>query len=252
MRTVHRRRNSGRLRPGRRLRRDRPGPSTVEGRQRTRRTCPSATSYRAPCSSAGTSSATAAVTMHLLRLAGERGQPAASLRVQLGEDVVEHQHRLGPVRAEQLVRPQPQRQRVRPGLAVAGVALRHPAAEREDQVVAVRADQRHPALHLGRPQPRQLGEQRGLQQVRGRLAGRQRLPQRARVRGLRRAAAAGDLLVRRRHVRGERPDQGEPAGQQLGAVPGQVAVPHVQRAQVARRRRPGAPSRPSSAARRAA
>ncbi len=56
------------------------------------------------------------------------------------------EHRLDAVGAQQVVRGQPQRQRERPGLAVAGVALGRQLAQGQGQVVAVRADQGDAAL----------------------------------------------------------------------------------------------------------
>ena len=90
----------------------------------------------------------------LLGAADQLGQPVPAAGVQLGEDVVEDQHRLDAVGAQQVVRGQPQRQREGPGLAVAGVPLGGQVAEGQRQVVAVRADQRDTAFDLGRPAPR--------------------------------------------------------------------------------------------------
>ena len=94
------------------------------------------------------------------------------LVVELGKDVVEQQHRvarrtgIGP---QQLETAQPQRQRGRPRLAVAGVAAHRQLTDGQVDVVAVRSDEVHPALELGRPHPVQFGEQGG-------LAGRRRRP----------------------------------------------------------------------------
>ena len=85
-----------------------------------------------PRSASGTSSATAAVTSTCSASATSSASCAAPLGVELGEHVVEDQHRVVAVGAQQVVGRQPQRQRERPGLAVAGVALdrqRRPEAE---------------------------------------------------------------------------------------------------------------------------
>ena len=49
------------------------------------------------------------------------GEPVPATRVQLGEHVVKDQHRVLPPGSQQVEAGQPQRQRQRPGLAVAGV-----------------------------------------------------------------------------------------------------------------------------------
>ncbi len=77
---------------------------------------------RAPASIAGTSSSTAAVTSTCSAPATSSASWAAAVAVELGEDVVEDQDRVVAVGAQQVVGRQPQRQRERPGLAVAGVA----------------------------------------------------------------------------------------------------------------------------------
>ena len=61
---------------------------------------------------------------------------------------------------QELVGPQPQRQRVRPGLTVAGVPLGRQLTEVEQQVVAVRPDERLPALDLARAGAAELGGHR--------------------------------------------------------------------------------------------
>ena len=66
---------------------------------------------------------------HLLGAGDEVGEPFPAVGVELGEHVVEDQDRVVALGAQQVVRRQPQRERVRPGLAVAGVAA-WPAAGR--------------------------------------------------------------------------------------------------------------------------
>ena len=115
---------------------------------------PRVTSKRPPASSAGTSSGTAAVTSTCSAGGDHLGQPAPAPVVQLGEDVVQDQHRLVAVGPQQVVGGQPEGQRERPRLAVAGVAAcAGSSPSRQHQVVAVRADQGHAAFELGGAQP---------------------------------------------------------------------------------------------------
>ena len=95
--------------------------------------------------------------------AGDLGERAAAAGVELGEDVVEDEDGLDVVVAQQPVGRQPERERERPRLAVARVALGGPVAEAQLEVVAVRADEAHAALHLLAAHPRQRLQQRGLQ-----------------------------------------------------------------------------------------
>ena len=76
---------------------------------------------RRPCSCSGTSAPTAAVTSTCSAALTPRGQPLPPGGVELGEHVVQDQHRLDAVGAEQAEAAQLQGQRERPGLAVAGV-----------------------------------------------------------------------------------------------------------------------------------
>ena len=112
----------------------------------------------------GTSAATAAVTSTCSAPATSVGELLAALGVELGEHVVEDQDRVVAVGAQQVVRRQPQRERERPRLPVDCVALhRQPGvagAERQHQVVAVRADQRDAAVELVVAAPLELGQQR--------------------------------------------------------------------------------------------
>ena len=89
---------------------------------------------------------------HLLGAGHQLRQLGAPLGVELGEDVVEHEDRVVAVGAEQVVRRQPERQREGPRLPVRGVALdREPEVavpEGEQELVAVRADERDAAVEL--------------------------------------------------------------------------------------------------------
>src|SRR3954469_7833943 len=88
---------------------------------------------------------------HLFGARGHLGQPGPALAVQLGEHVVEQQHRLTRLRAQQLVAAEAEGQRERPRLAVARVALGRRLAQDQLQLVPVRADEADPALELRFP-----------------------------------------------------------------------------------------------------
>src|SRR5689334_11509517 len=88
---------------------------------------------------------------HLLGRRDQLGEPVPALGVELGEHIVEDQHRFTPVRTEQFVRRQPQRERERPRLTVARVPLRRQVPEPEYDVIAMRTDQRDTALELVPP-----------------------------------------------------------------------------------------------------
>ena len=133
-------------------RRRRPGAGLASWRQRTRRTSPAATSHRAPLSCSGTSPATAAVTSTCSAGATSSASALASVVVELGEDVVEDQHRLTAVSCAA--------GRTPPAAAPARTTrtrrgwrspLAGQLAEGEDQVVAVRADQGDAPVELARP-----------------------------------------------------------------------------------------------------
>src|SRR6185436_16459913 len=86
----------------------------------------------------------------------------AAMVVELGEDVVEDQHRLTAViglAPQQVVRRQPQRQGERPGLAMAGVTLGRQRPQRQDQLVAVRADEGDAPVELLTTYVRQCTQQ---------------------------------------------------------------------------------------------
>ena len=98
---------------------------------------------------------------HLLGAGDQLGQPLAALGVELGEDVVEDQDRVVAVGAQQVVGRQPQRERERPGLAVAR-RTPSPAAvpSVSAQLVAVRTDQADAAVQLVAAAALDLGQQR--------------------------------------------------------------------------------------------
>ena len=211
------------------------GPSGHASRYPSR-----ATSNLAPASSAGTSSRHRRGDQHLLGGGDHLGQPAPALAVELGEDVVEDQHRIAAVGPEQVVGGQPQRERERPRLAVAGVAARGQLAEAEDQVVAVRADEaRRPRSSSLRGPPAGRAQQPLVRASCGRDVIRARRTIRASAQPDR---CSGRPASRRGARRGERRvgaatsgrsalDQLQPRRQQLRAVPGQVGVPDLQGAQ---------------------
>ena len=79
-------------------------------------------------------------------------QRPAATRVELGEHVVEQQHRGGAGRlGDDLVGGQPQGQRQRPLLALRGVGAGRQPADGQVEVVAVGPDQAHPATQLVAP-----------------------------------------------------------------------------------------------------
>ena len=128
--------------------------------QLARRTSPASTSTRTPLQGRRDILRHRGGDEHLLGRGDQLGEPLAAVDVELGEHVVEDQHRLAAVAGEQVVGRQPQRQREGPGLAVAGVALGRQRAQAQQQVVAVRADERDAALELAAPALAQRGEQR--------------------------------------------------------------------------------------------
>ncbi len=144
-----------------------PAGGSPPARHSTRVTSPSATSKRRPRSPSGMSSGTAAVTSTCSAPATSSASWAPATGVELGEDVVEDQHRVVAGRAQQLVGRQPQRQREGPRLPVAGVALDRQLAQRAEQVVAVRAHQRDPAVELVGPAALDLGQHRLVQVAAG-------------------------------------------------------------------------------------
>ena len=138
-----------------------PGPSsrrslghsiTSEIRPRRRRACRSR--FVRASQSPGMSSATAAVTKTCSADSATLASACRRARVQFGEHVVEQQHRIAAVGTQQLVGRQPQRQRHRPRLPVAGKAFRGLVAEPQLQIVAVRAHQTDAALEFRGPRRR--------------------------------------------------------------------------------------------------
>ena len=166
---------------------------------------------------------------NLLRARGHPRQRSTAPVVQLGEHVVEDQHRFDAVRAQQPVGGQPQREGQRPRLAVARVPLRRARAEPQLQIVAVRADEAHPPLDLLAAHLDERGEQQRLQLVR---RGGQHTVQRRAVDERDRLRRRRDLRERLDGRRGETRDQVQAPGQQHRTVPGEMAVPHVQGTEV--------------------
>ena len=97
--------------------------------------------------------------------------PVPQLRLELkygpaGEHVIQHQHRLRTITAEQLVGGQPQSKSIRPGLTVTGIATRRSGAEGQFQFVPMRPDEADAAIDLLRPDPGQFDEYRRLECLR--------------------------------------------------------------------------------------
>ena len=108
---------------------------------------------------------------------------------------------------------------------MAGVALGGQHAEAEDDVVAVRADQRDPPLDLLVPP----GRHRVAQRLRQLVAAQPALEvDRGLVLRGRLVVGGGDVGVGLRHVRAEVGERAEPGGQQLTAGRGQVGVPDLE------------------------
>ena len=93
--------------------------------------------------------------------------------MQLGEDVIQHEHRIIALAAHQLIAREPERERERPGLTVTGIAPGRQAADPQLQVVTMRPDQADSPFQLG-PAPRGqciAQRQRELLRVRVRIVG---------------------------------------------------------------------------------
>ncbi len=114
---------------------------------------------------------------------------------------------------------------------MAGVALRRELPQLEHQIVAVRADQRHPALDLSLTGLAERRQQHAVQLLAGRGVGHRRA-RRTAVLQRQRPAARRQLLVGLVRERLKRGDQIEPLRQQLGTRAGQMLVPDVQRRQI--------------------
>ena len=95
----------------------------------------------------------------LLGVGDQAGQPVPAARVELGEHVVQDQHRVLATLPQQVEAGQPQRERERPGLAVAGVAAGGQRADGQLELVAVRADQADAAVELAGPDRGQRRQQ---------------------------------------------------------------------------------------------
>src|SRR5690349_21781779 len=128
------------------------------------------------------------------------------------------------------------------------VALGGRVTEVELQLVAVRADQAHPAFQVRRPALGQRGEQRVADRLRVRAlavgfsvtgfeAGRDRraIPDRGRERLVR----PGDPRVRLHYIRSEIRDEIQARGEKLPAVRREMTVPDIESRDVALR--PGTP-----------
>src|SRR5262249_39492140 len=81
--------------------------------------------------------------------------------VELGEHVVEQQHRVLTVRPQQVIRGQPERERDRPALPLARIPPGGQAADPQLKVVPVRADKADHAFQFARPRPCQCLPQPG-------------------------------------------------------------------------------------------
>jgi hypothetical protein len=96
----------------------------------------------------------------LLGFRHEGGKAVPAARVELGEDVIEDQHRVLAAGPEQVEAGQAERERERPGLAVAGVAARRQAANAELKLVAVRASEADAPVKLARADLKQCFPER--------------------------------------------------------------------------------------------
>ncbi len=115
---------------------------------------------------------------------------------------------------------------------MAGKAFRHLIAKPQFEVVAVRAHQAHPAFELGVAAPRQRIQQRGLEQLRAAIARGSLVLDHvdaAAVLDRGRSGRRRQQLVRLFHLGRELVDQLDACSDQLGAVRGEVPVPHVER-----------------------
>ena len=193
------RRRSPRLRAG-----NRTGPD--RRRQLTRRISPPATSYQTPAT-ASDILADGGGHQHLFGTGDQGGQPPASTGVELGEDVVEDEDGLTAVAAEQVdaaSRNDSAIDQHRHGRISLGGEL----AQAQDQVVAVRPDQRDTAAQLlVTPVDERVGD------LRGERVGRRRLAEvaAAAVRDPGIVLGRGDVRVRLGHERREQLDRGERA-----------------------------------------
>ena len=86
---------------------------------------------------------------------------ASAIVIQLSEDIIEDDDRLGAIAALHEKRGQAQRQREGPRLAVGGKALRWLSAEHEDHVITVRTQQGGAALDFLRALIRKCLQQGG-------------------------------------------------------------------------------------------
>ena len=171
---------------------------------------------------------------HLLAVGDEGRQPLTAPGVELGEDVVEDEHRVvAEVTAQEAVCRELESQREAPRLAVAGIALRRELAERQDEVVAVRPDEGDAALDLVGPHLLEALEHAGAQLLDlGHLTGGETrgevLVERAPVGGPRVGRGCAHGVVALGQVGGEVPQQAQSGIEQLRADRRQMVVPHVE------------------------
>ena len=115
---------------------------------------------------AGTAAAVVITTCPAGRCCEQRRRPAG---VELGQHVVEHEHRRRPgALGDQPVGGEPQRQRQRALLALRGVGARRQPVDRQRQLVAVRPDRRHAAPDVGVARLGERGGQPGCAATAGR------------------------------------------------------------------------------------
>ena len=174
---------------------------------------------------------------HLLAVDDVGGQAPAPPGVELGEDIVEHEDRVVvEVAPQEPEGREPQREGERPRLPVRGIALRRQRPEREEQVVAVQADEADAALDLLTAHLREPIEE-GLAQLRrlGHLAVRERL---GRLLAQARAIGRARVGVRVAHrvvgggqQRPQVPQEPQPGVEQLRSHRREMLVPHLERVQ---------------------
>ena len=205
----------------------RPTPTARPRRRPRRRRSRSDPLRRSP--PAGTAPAVVITTWPGGRWREQRGGPAG---VELGQHVVEHEHRgrPGPL-GDQAVGAEAQGQRQRALLALRRVGARRQPVDRQHQLVAVRADGRHAAAHVG---VAGRGQRRGQPDAPPRRVVRQRRP--------RSAGRPAGRRPRRRAARSASTSVAAGVAEPLAGL-GQLGVPHVERAPSSSRRvgrRPGA------------
>ena len=148
--------------------------------------------------------------------------------VELAEDVVQQQdgRGLGDVGDDPMAR-EPQRERQRALLALRRLRARFEPADLEAQLVAVRPDERDPALDLGLPATVERVTQRPFDRRRV-VVGQRRVAPFRLVPGRDRPRPGGQRLVRLGDHRRESFDEPEPAAHQLGRGVDELVVEHVE------------------------